>query len=84
MSQLNQPWMFALAIGLATSKTAFPEEPMPNGMLRLSILGDKAFAPTEIGNLVKKDYQAEKNVGQLGRIRFFHLGTSGIELPYLR
>jgi hypothetical protein len=68
----------ALAVaGLAASGFAPATGGHPTALVRLSVLGDEAFAPTEAGNLVRADYDPAKRVGRLGRLTAPELAPAG-------
>ena len=77
MSQLNRRELMTLAAGLAASKIVAADEPRPTGIVRLSVLRDVVFAPTEIGNLVTTDYDKTKDMGRLGQLDFPTLALPG-------
>lgn len=57
----------AVAAGLAASLPTSAAEDKKTAVLRLSVLGDEAFAPNDIGNLVRGEYDPAKRVGSLGQ-----------------
>ena len=78
MTQLNRREALAVAAGLAVAvpaRAAAAEE--KTAIVRLSVLGDEAFAPTEAGDLVAGDYDAAKRVGKLGRLACPALAPAG-------
>lgn len=69
------------AIAVATGLTAAGLGPAADGpktaLLRLSVLDDEVFAPTEAGNLVLGDYDRAERVGRLGRLAAPTLAPAG-------
>lgn len=55
----------AVAAALLAARPAPAAGVSPDALLRLSVVGDEAFAPGEAGYFVPGDYDAEKRVGPL-------------------
>ena len=67
MRQLHRREMLALTLSLAAAKWMRAAEHDKSALLRLSVLDDRVYAPTEIGNLVDAPYDADRQLGRLGR-----------------
>ena len=55
-----------MAAGLAAPTLAAAAAADPTALVRLSVLGDEAFAPTDAGDLIDADFDPAARVGRLG------------------
>ena len=76
MTPLTRREALAVAAGLVVAPALAAVEE-PTAILRLSVVGDEAFAPTDAGNLVAADYDASKRVGSLGELTFPDVALAG-------
>ena len=77
MTRLNRREAIAVAAALVLTQPAPAAGGLPTALLRLSVVGDEAFAPTEAGDLVPADYVAAKRVGRLGKLAAPDLAAAG-------
>jgi len=77
MTHLTRREALAVAAALAASQALPAAEGDATAVLRLSVVGGEAFAPTDAGDLVPAAYDAAKRVGTLGVLAAPDLAAAG-------